>query len=80
MLRQAGFVRTRKEGKWIYYGLDDKVSNLLESFFKVGAPALAENRRISTDTKRLARRLRLREGGACVLGFHELDRKGGEKD
>ena len=80
LLRQAGFVRTRKEGKWIYYGLDDKVSALLASFFKVGAPALAETKRISTDAKRLAKRLKLREGGSCVLGFNELDRKGGEKE
>jgi hypothetical protein len=59
--------------------LDGKVSALLAAFFKVGAPAIADNKRISTDAKRLAKRLKLREGGSCVLGFNEIDRKGGEK-
>jgi ArsR family transcriptional regulator len=78
-LRQAGFVHTRKEGKWIYYGLEQSVSPLLASFFKLGATALAENKRISTDAKRAAKRLKLRKRGSCVLGFNEIDRKGGEK-
>ena len=78
-LRQAGVVHTRKEGKWIYYGLERPPAAFLRSFFKLGATALAGSKRISTDARRLAKRLKLREAGSCVRGFHEIDRKGGEK-
>lgn len=79
-LRRAGFVRTRKDGKWIYYGLEEKVSPLVDAFFTLAAPALVKDKRIAADAERVQRRLKMREDECCLLGFDQLDGKGGEKE
>jgi len=33
-LKQAGLVRDKKEGKWIYYSLDSETFKVLERFFE----------------------------------------------
>lgn len=78
-IRQAGLVRTRKEGKWIYYRLDSDLAPAVEALFAHYIGALASDRRLKRDAERIAQRLCLRENGRCVLGFQQLDDgKGGE--
>ena len=72
LLRDAGLVRTRKEGKWIYYALSADVTPLTESIFQHFADT-THDKRIRRDAARVQRRLRLREGGCCNLGFNQLD-------
>jgi ArsR family transcriptional regulator len=74
-LRRSGLVTTRKEHKWIYYALDPDALPLLEAFFAMNPRA----KDFAEDTRRVRRRLKLRHRGACVLGFDQLDAKGGEK-
>jgi ArsR family transcriptional regulator len=72
LLRQGGLVQTRKEGKWIYYGLSADVAPLTESFFEHFAD-MTRDKRVRRDADRVQRRLKLREDGCCVLGFNQLD-------
>jgi ArsR family transcriptional regulator len=74
VLRQTGLVITRKEGRWIYYSLRDQKSALIELIFshlKLDADA---DPRLGRDSKRIERRMAIRENGRCVLGFTELEK------
>jgi len=72
LLRQGGLVQTRKEGRWIYYGLSADVAPLTESIFEHFAD-MTRDKRVRRDADRVQRRLKLREDGCCVLGFKQLD-------
>ena len=72
LLRDACLVQTRKEGKWIYYGLNADVAPLTDSFFQHFADT-THDKRIRRDADRVQRRLKLREDGCCNLGFNQLD-------
>jgi ArsR family transcriptional regulator len=74
VLRKTGLVITRKEGRWIYYSLTDQKSALIELIFshlKLDADA---DPRLGRDSKRIERRMAIRENGRCVLGFTELEK------
>lgn len=79
MLREAGVVSTRKEGKWIYYATERTVRRLIRSFFALGGADFAENRQIATDAERLRRRLKVRRNGCCRLGFEQAAEKKGKR-
>jgi ArsR family transcriptional regulator len=76
-LREAGVVETRKEGKWIYYGLTKGGKRFTAIFLRHFEDEVSTPR-TKRDAKRIVRRLALREDGKCTLGFDLLDRKGGE--
>ena len=76
ILRGPGLVSTRKQGKWVYYALEEKYSDFLNSFFDLQRPA--EDQRMKRDIDRTKRRLKMREDGCCLRGFNQLDPKGGE--
>lgn len=82
VIRQASLVTTRKDGKWVYYGLEPNQSPLVEALFAHYQEALQADQRLRRDTERLALRLELRERGRCVRGFRQLDvsPKGGENE
>ena len=80
IIRQAGVIATRREGKWIYYALDPEHAALMARLFEHFADALAGDRRLKRDAQRIDERLKLREDGCCLLGFGQLDRKGGEEN
>jgi ArsR family transcriptional regulator, arsenate/arsenite/antimonite-responsive transcriptional repressor len=67
ILKAAGFVKEKKEGKWAYCSLADPHSpshrNLLEAVRNMSAENFAN------DIKRLKLRLSLRESGKCVDGL-----------
>jgi ArsR family transcriptional regulator len=69
VIRDAGLVNTRKQGKWVYYSLNPKVTPLLESIFDFFDRGLKANRTIQSDARKLARRLNERKDGACCVGF-----------
>jgi ArsR family transcriptional regulator, arsenate/arsenite/antimonite-responsive transcriptional repressor len=69
VIRAAGLVRTRKEGKWIYYAPEPAKERLLEGVFKFFSAELGANDLLRRDAHRLAHRLAQREGGACCRGF-----------
>jgi ArsR family transcriptional regulator len=74
VLRQTGLVTTRKDGRWIYYSLTDRKTPLIEAIFFHVQPDSDTDPRLRRDTRRIERRLAIRENGRCVLGFTELEK------
>ncbi len=74
VLRATGFANTRKEGRWIYYSLNDQRTTLIDALFFHLEPDTAQPR-IRRDASRILRRLAIRENGICVLGFGELEKR-----
>jgi ArsR family transcriptional regulator len=74
VLRQTGLVVTRKAGRWIYYALSDRKTALIEAIFFHLQPDSDTDPRLRRDTRRIERRLAIRENGRCVLGFTELEK------
>jgi ArsR family transcriptional regulator len=79
VLRQAGMVTVRKDGKWSYYALVPEHIPLIEALFHHYAHSLDADPRRQRDAVRLRQRLALRDSGRCVLSFVQLDitEKGG---
>jgi ArsR family transcriptional regulator len=74
VLRQTGLVITRKDGRWIYYSLTDRKTALIDALFSHIQPAGDGDPRLRRDSRRIERRLAIRENGRCVLGFTELEK------
>ncbi|HEY5991827.1 MAG TPA: metalloregulator ArsR/SmtB family transcription factor [Candidatus Udaeobacter sp.] len=72
LLREAGVVTSRKQGKWIYYGLSSDAAPLTDSFFLHFAET-TRDKRIRRDADRVHRRLKLRDNGCCNLGLNQLN-------
>lgn len=72
VIRQSGLVQTRKNGKWIYYGINSDFANLVQSLFTFFGDATRSDKRMKRDAERIQRRLDIREGGCCNRGFDEL--------
>jgi ArsR family transcriptional regulator len=71
--RQAGVLATRKESRWIYYSLSTRYSRLIKRIFS--ELQLGSDEQLRQDARRLKKRLQLREGGRCIVGFGQLDRE-----
>jgi ArsR family transcriptional regulator, arsenate/arsenite/antimonite-responsive transcriptional repressor len=69
--RQAGVVATRKESRWIYYSLSTRYGPLIERIFSE-LQTVGRDEQLLSDTMRLKKRLRMRQGGRCVVGFGQL--------
>ena len=69
--RQAGVVATRKESRWIYYSLSTRYGALIERIFSE-LPTVGNDESLRSDARRLKKRLQMREGGRCVVGFGQL--------
>ena len=74
VLRQAGLVVTRKEGRWVYYSLDRHKVALLGAIFSLVENDIRSDVRVIRDLERIEARLPIREGGRCTRGFGELER------
>lgn len=69
VVREAGLVRTRKEGKWVYYALEPEAKRLIRAVFGYFANDLEVDPLLRRDQARLKVRLEERSGGACCRGF-----------
>ena len=69
--RQSGVVTTRKESRWIYYSLSIRYGSLIERIFSE-LQTVGRDEQLRSDTARLKKRLRMRQGGRCVVGFGQL--------
>ena len=72
--REVGVVTTRKESRWIYYSLSAHYAPLIESIFSE-LQTLGKDEQLRQDVRRLKRRLQMRKGGRCVIGFGQLRRE-----
>ncbi|NOG93415.1 MAG: winged helix-turn-helix transcriptional regulator [Armatimonadetes bacterium] len=62
-LRREGFVKTRRDGTWIYYGISPEVRPTLEAVSERGLSL------DGPEAKRLERRLAMRVGGKCLRSY-----------
>lgn len=69
--RQAEVVTTRKESRWIYYSLSTRYGPLIERIFSE-LQTVGRDEQLRRDAMRLKKRLRMRQGGRCVVGFGQL--------
>jgi len=69
VIRNAGLVSTRKEGRWMYYALEPEATRLVDSLFAIFSDSLKQDARLRRDARALSQRLALREGGQCCVGF-----------
>jgi ArsR family transcriptional regulator len=69
ILRHAGLIAERKEGRWVYFGIvenDDSFSgNILHAINHIPDTLL------SNDVKELHNRLAIREHGKCLIGIQK---------
>jgi ArsR family transcriptional regulator, arsenate/arsenite/antimonite-responsive transcriptional repressor len=73
--RQSGVVTTRKESRWIYYALSPRYVQLIEGIFSE-LQTVRRDEQLRQDSRRLKKRLQMREGGRCVVGFGQLKPEG----
>lgn len=69
VIRDAGLVRSRKQGKWVYYALTPQAARLTATLFRFYARDLGNERRLAADAQRLTKRIAERDNGACCRGF-----------
>ena len=67
ILKTAGFVRERKEGRWVHFYLTEPSSPSHKNLLLAVGNLPAEN--FANDIERLKLRLSLREDGKCVDGL-----------
>jgi len=68
ILRQAGLLSSKKEGRWVYHRLVVK-PEYLEQLYATVQALPDTNKTYSADLKRFHERLCLREGGRCQVGI-----------
>jgi len=77
LLKDAGLVEERREGRWVYYALRQKQHPLLKPLaacIKTACCCVDAQE----DLRRLKARVALRRGGKCVVGVRPRKKKGGE--
>jgi ArsR family transcriptional regulator len=69
VIRNAGLISARKQGKWMYYAIEPGAKRLVNSLFEFFASSLKTDVSLRSDRNKLAERLALRDHGACCIGF-----------
>jgi ArsR family transcriptional regulator len=69
VIRNAGLVSARKQGKWMYYTIARKAAPVVRAWFQSFGDSLKSDATLRQDAKRLASRLALRDNGSCCVGF-----------
>ena len=75
VIRDAGLVSARKQGKWMYYAIAPGAGRLVALLFDYFAVSLKRDKALVKDGQRLQRRLALRDHGACCVGFADSKSK-----
>ena len=78
VLKSAGLVHTRQEGRWIYYRLAREVKRPIDAIY-ASFEDIESNPRIARDRERIGRRLKLRDDGQCIRGFDQLNTRSKRK-
>lgn len=71
-LRKSGWAAERREGTWIYYRLAPAHAALVRDVVRLMSKHGLDAKVLAGDAKRLQKRLALREGGRCVLGYGQV--------
>ena len=70
VLKNAGLIREKKDGRWVYYSLI-KPENRFHELILQAVSSLPKEL-FARDEKRLKERLSLRENGKCVVGINRF--------
>ena len=65
VLQRAGLVKSRKEGKWTYYGLAEQQTSAVRNALGWAQSALNGDDTVAEDVKRLAAVLKMRREKLC---------------
>ena len=68
VIRDAGLISARKQGKWMYYAIEPSAGRLVDALFKFFSGSLKTDLTLLKDGKKLNQRLSLRDNGACCVG------------
>lgn len=69
VIRKAGLVTGRKEGKWMYYALSPRGREITRALFGCFREGLKRDPMLTGDSEKLRRRLSLRSNGSCCVGY-----------
>ncbi len=69
ILKTAGLLNERKEGRWVYFGLTTKKEKFLNLLFE--AVKEMPTRQLKADLRELQKRFDIRVGGKCLLGIQK---------
>ena len=69
ILKNAGLLDERKEGRWVYFGLTAEKEKFLSLLFKAIKEIPAQQ--LKTDLVELQKRFDIRVGGKCLLGIQK---------
>jgi len=69
ILKNAGLINERKEGRWVYFGLTPVKENFLGLLF--GAIKEIPAQQLKTDLNELQKRFDIRVEGKCLLGIQK---------
>lgn len=67
VLKHAGLMKERKEGRWVYYSVNDRQDSFKKTLYKLIA-CIPEDI-VKNDHKRFKKRLNIRVKGKCLLGI-----------
>lgn len=67
ILRQAGLIEGRQEGRWVNYSIPKKPDQFRKRLLD-SVRSMPETPYLRKDYKNLQRRMRLRQNGKCTLG------------
>ena len=79
VIRDAGLVRTRKEGKWTYYAPEPGRDRMTKALFAFFSSDLRNHPGLRMDSRRIKARLAERANGACCRGFEERPKSARKK-
>ena len=69
-MRAAGLLKSRKQGRWVYYSPSDTDEEFLRLLSQAVAAIPAEY--VKHDRDELRKRLKLREGDKCLTGVQKI--------
>ena len=76
VMKDAGLLEERREGRWVYYRLRSNDHPVLDQIrCCVETVCSCPDPDIQHDVRRLRTRLALREGGKCVVGLTAITRR-----
>ncbi len=68
ILKNAGLIDSQRDGTWMYYCSLERGSPFKQQLFNLLNHQMSE-KLFLTDEEKLADRLKLRDGGRCVVGY-----------
>ncbi len=67
VLKHAGLIKERKEGRWVYYSVTDRNNSFKKTLYKL--IGFIPEDIVKNDHKRFKKRLNIRVKGKCLLGI-----------